>query len=469
MDIDIHDYSGKLVWIKEHIKKSDISQKNKELLLDFGEDCLTGWKVPRVSKARTLTLLQRLRILTIEIRKEWPLFDERDTKRMLLWMDNRYPLPDGAWSQHSYRIVLRKFVTWLRRKHGYPEGYPAREKLVDLLRVAKYAEEVSHIHIKEPDRLRDSQTIPTDKEMGWLCEAATHPRDKAYIEMSREHGERIGGLGTRQIKHIKFDSTGALVTMHDKTFRGEPVRYITSAMYLRQWLEVHPFKNDPEAPLWVNLQILPECKALDYPGFRMIIKRLTDRHNRLAEKNGEQKIAKNISTHLFRYYAQTRDEKNKMPRTIMCKLRGWKPDSKQPERYARLTSEDVDDYLKQMHGIEDKKEELQKLIKCPRCKEINASKSTYCYKCGMPMSRDAEDTEAKLREIVNRILKEGEVTDQMAMELVVDTRRLYKEDLEAFEQAAEVIKNQVGIPVVSQAVEKALQIAKGERGFDKLK
>ncbi len=413
MDVSLYAHDKELERVKTKICNMVTPQSNKDLLLDFAGDCLTGWKVPKISKSRTITLLQRLSKMTPELGKEWLRFEEKDTKHLLIWIDSSHPLPRGAWSQHSYRIVLRKFVTWVRRKHGYPEGYLAREKLIDLLRVAKYAEEVSHIHIKEPDRLRDSQTIPTDKEMDWLCEAATNPRDKAYIEMSRENGERIGGLGTRQIKHIKLDSTGALVAMHDKTFRGEPVRYITSAMYLRQWLEVHPFKDNLEAPLWINLQILPECKALDYPGFRMIIKRLIDRHNRLAEKNGKQNITKNISTHLFRYYAQTRDEKNKMPRTIMCKLRGWKPGSKQPDRYARLTSHDVDDYLMQQHGIEDQKEEMRKVIKCPRCKEINQSRSSYCYKCGMPLSKDAEEMEGKTRELVDKLLKEPHILEEL--------------------------------------------------------
>ncbi len=88
----------------------------------------------------------------------------------------------------------------MRKKHGYPETYPNRNKPIELLPVSKYAYEVSRMNIKEPNRLRDAHAIPTDQEMEFLCNAAVNPRDKAYIEMSREHGERIGGLGTRQIK-----------------------------------------------------------------------------------------------------------------------------------------------------------------------------------------------------------------------------------------------------------------------------
>jgi len=42
----------------------------------------------------------------------------------------------------------------------------------------------------------------------------------------------IGGIGSRQIKHVTFDELGAKVTMYDKTMRGEPVRFVSSSSYL---------------------------------------------------------------------------------------------------------------------------------------------------------------------------------------------------------------------------------------------
>lgn len=131
----------------------------------------------------------------------------------------------------------------MRKKKGYPEGYPDREQLMSHFDGNRYAEEVRYVEVKEPNKLRDSEAIPTEQEMEWFSAAAQNSRYKAYIEMSMERGVYIVALGTRQIKHVRFDSLGALVTMHDKTFRGEPVRYISSAMYLRQWLEVHPVQG----------------------------------------------------------------------------------------------------------------------------------------------------------------------------------------------------------------------------------
>lgn len=196
MDVSLYDFDKDLMRVKKKISEMKTDGRNIELLLDFAEDCLAGWKVPKISKSRVITLLQRLSKLTCAIKKEWIWCEEKDARQLLNWIDDTHPLPKGAWSQHSYRIVLRKFVTWMRKKHGYPEGYQDREKLMSVLIVAKYANEVAHFHIKEPDKLRDAQSIPTEQEMEWLSDASTNLRDKAWIEMSREHGERIGGLGT---------------------------------------------------------------------------------------------------------------------------------------------------------------------------------------------------------------------------------------------------------------------------------
>ncbi len=52
----------------------------------------------------------------------------------------------------------------------------------------------------------------------------------------------------------------------------------------------------------------------------------------------------------------------------------------------------------------------------------------------------------------------------LSMETIVDTRQLYRQNPEAFEQAAENLKK-IGIPVVSKAVDRAIQIAKSSEGM----
>jgi integrase/recombinase XerD len=150
-----------------------------------------------------------------------------------------------------------------------------------LLPILKYPNEVMKIRLSQHQKLKAGEDIPTVEEVEYLSNAAINPRDKAFFEMAKELGIRIGGIGSRQIKHVSFDELGAKVTIYDKTMRCEPVRFISSASYLRIWLDSHPFKNDPEAPLWVDLEKTAYGPVpLDYNGFRAIIRRAVERQLR---------------------------------------------------------------------------------------------------------------------------------------------------------------------------------------------
>ncbi len=101
MNIEIYNHDKTFAATKTRVINTPTSEKNKELLFDFAEDCLVGFNVPRLSKTRVITLLIRLRLMTIAVEKEWLMFDERDLKKLLIWINERLPLPDGAWSQQS--------------------------------------------------------------------------------------------------------------------------------------------------------------------------------------------------------------------------------------------------------------------------------------------------------------------------------------------------------------------------------
>jgi len=418
--IDIHNFNKKLEREENLIKSAPIGSRNKELLLLFESDCLTGWGGRKLGKARVQKLLINLRILAGMLGKDFDQITKEDVKRLLIEIDED---PNkGKWSQHDYRIALRKFVTWMREEHGYPEGYPDREHLTEILPMIKYPLEVSKIHINTPNHLRPPESILTGEELKYLIGAALNLRDKAFFANVEELGPRIGGIGSRQLKHIVFDKNGALVTISDKTMHNEPVRLVSSASYLRQWIDMHPFKDNPEAPLWINLEKLPEMVALNYNGFRAMISRTVKRHNKLAPSKDLPLITKKISTHVFRYYAQTRDEREKVPRTIMCRQRGWSPTSKMPERYARLVSSDVDKFLLEQHGLaEDEVEQKEVAQRCRRCKEINPPGASYCYKCGMPLTKEAvarlDQVQDGIEGVMEELINDREVREIFARKM----------------------------------------------------
>ncbi len=154
-------------------------------------------------------------------------------------------------------------------------------------------------------------------------------RNQAIMAIVAEVRMRIGGLGNRVIKDVMFDDLGARISVWDKTMRGEPVRLITSVPYLKEWLRLHPRKNEPDAPLWVS--VMDECSgpghSMTYSNFMKILHRSRDLYNTYAEKNNLPQITRRLHYHAFRYYAQTRDMLDGMPVSVMCAQRGWKINS----------------------------------------------------------------------------------------------------------------------------------------------
>ncbi|MFH1773743.1 MAG: hypothetical protein ABH874_02145 [Methanobacteriota archaeon] len=415
-EIDIFNSKKKHENAVRKLKESGISQRNKELILGFASDCLIGWGSKKLKKIRVAKYLSTLRILAETLNKDFDYIATEDVKRLISGIDSN---PDrGEWAQHDYRIALRKFVKWLREEHWYPKDYPNAEHLIKILPLIKYPEEVSKIKIKNPDKIKPRDEIPTQEEMRFLREASLNARDKALFAVWEEVGPRIGGLGSRQVKHVEFDELGALLYMKDKTMKGEPVRLISSASYLRDWLEAHPFKHDQEAPLWVDLGRIDEPRPILYDALRRMIYRTIRRHNRKAEKSGLPKITRRIHPHGFRYFAQIRDELDGVPRSVQKRQRGWSTDSNQPDRYAAIVTKDVDEYFRKKFGLNGSSNSNDKPVPCPRCKEVNFPKTLYCKRCGLPLDEKVRKYDAVIDDLIEQIILDPELSQRLREKLL---------------------------------------------------
>lgn len=177
--IDIHNYAQRIESIKNRVKKSRTSERNKQLIFEFMRDCQTGWGGRKLTDARISKLIGSITILSEMLEKDWDWITKEDVKEIIAEIDSD---PEKReWTQHDYRLILRKFVAWLRAEHGYPEGYPDREEATKMLSFALYPSEVSKIKVRRPDRLKPAEEIPTQEEMQYLSDASINPRDKAFF------------------------------------------------------------------------------------------------------------------------------------------------------------------------------------------------------------------------------------------------------------------------------------------------
>jgi integrase len=324
-------------------------------MFEFLDSCMLGLYGQKIGKPRALRTLLSLKPLCemLPEGKIWHDVTKADIKVLLLKI-LEHPVW-GEWETYTTLQCLRKFMIWLRTEHGYPEGYQDREKFLALLPLMKHAPE-ANFKIDQPKKIKNLNEIPLKEEISWMLTAAgtydsklESVRDTLLISLLEEIGMRIGGCGILKISDVTFDQIGALISIYDKTMRGEPVRIIKSVPALREWLKIHPFRDNPEAPLWINLRPASCRTPMTYYGMRKALGHAVETHNKTADSKGLPKITRRIHFHAFRYYAQTRDMLEGMPIPIQCRQRGWSPLSKQPQRYSRISTAQMDTWLVARH------------------------------------------------------------------------------------------------------------------------
>jgi hypothetical protein len=404
--VDIHNFNKRLNdWLKS-LEKSDIDRNNKKLITDFIGDLQDGWmpkkgKKKPVGKARWPKYVMHLKIIAELIQnndvfsnKSFVWLDEEGAKQLKKLLINRLKPKSkrkDTWktTAYDYKVIFKKFMRWVREEKGYPMGYKKKQLHTYALITSIHPLETEPLDFPKPDSNGNVEVydIPSDEELQWLYEAALNLRDKCYFAMWREHGNRIGGLGSLQVRDVSPpDSLGILVTMRDKTMSGEQIRFIHAQADMIAYLNSHPKRDNPKAPFWYNLDKWNKknkFEHLEYPDFARMIDRAKARHNRRFKGDKRKQITKPMRTHLARYAAFRRKRKQGVPAHVICAESGLVDGSKQLEYYGKFDRSDVDDYYREMAASEDEKP--PEFRTCPRCKQIQKGVNNFCERCGSPM------------------------------------------------------------------------------------
>lgn len=348
-----HLESARFKSILRRIAKSDICSENKNILLEF----LDYLVAEGLSLLRVIKYLEFLFQIALILKKPFEDATEKDIRRVIAAIECR---DYSEWTKHDYRVILKRFYKWLRGDNDYPP-------------------EVKWI---STSMKRKNNVIPeellTQKEVMKMIDAAENPRDKAIIAFLYESGCRVGELLSMRIKHLSFDEYGAKAVLKGKTGMRR-IRIIFCVPYLAVWLENHPLKNDPNAPLWIGLGTKNRNKALHYQNVRVMLKKV-------ALKAG---VKKRVNPHMFRHTRATHLA-NHLTEAQMNHYFGWVQGSDMPSTYVHLSGRDVDNAILSLYGIKEKeKDGKEKLtpIRCPRCGTMNSPPAKLCVKCGMKWMR----------------------------------------------------------------------------------
>ena len=372
--IDIYDYNRKVDVEIRSIEKSKISNRNKELIFQFKDFCF----IEGLTKARVWRLIGILKLVALRTGIEFETAKKEELMKFVqkVQLNEKY----SVWTKQVYKVVLKKFYKWLK---GDNKTYP---------------EEVSWIttNIKRSQmRLPSEEGLLTEDEIKRLVSCTDTPRDKAMVSVLYESGCRIGEIMSCRLNSITFDEYGCSLVVMGKT-GSRKVRLIASTPYLANWLEHHPFKENIESPLWVNLGNKKQTLHMMYPAIRMMLRKL-------FLKAG---VKKRFNPHLFRHSRAT-FLASYLTEFQMNQYLGWIQGSKMPATYVHMSGKDVDNAILAVNGIhldKQKKESILQSKPCPRCKSVNGYNAEFCTRCGgvLDIQTAIKMEEQKKQEIVVR-------------------------------------------------------------------
>jgi len=156
--------------------------------------------------------------------------------------------------------------------------------------------------------------------------------------------------------------------------------------FLNTRAQIHPGKEDPEAPLWTVIKYIKkkdknEPLKIEYPAMHW---QTLDSLLKLAAKHAG--IAKRVNPHFFRHSRLTATAKF-LPDAKLRVFAGWTPDSRMSGTYIHLSGADLDADFEKQAGMEPETKPEKSVLApktCTRCQAASPGTAEYCIRCGLP-------------------------------------------------------------------------------------
>lgn len=275
-------------------------------------------------------------------------------------------------------IILKIYFKWL---YGMRRGYP---DVVDF-----------PLPKKNGNGLISSDLL-TEEDIIKMISVCDNLRDKALISLLFDSACRISELTNLNIEDviIETDRTGS-ITVDGKTGkRTVPLSFSIPA--LRNWINEHPLKDEPNSPLFIALE--------NRFGNRVVEQ--TVRYKLIANAK-KINLNKRIFCHLFRHSRLTQLDKKGLSHTAMKYFAGWSKNSNMPSVYSHFSAQDTKELIYEADGIAQPKVKRRTILEpviCCKCQTPNDRTNKYCYLCGMGLDQEAQKV-FEIQELVKELIK----------------------------------------------------------------
>jgi integrase len=302
------------------------------------------------------------------------------------------PLHRWIGTYNNHRVHLIRFFRWLY--------YPSLEQ-------KKRPKPACIDNIPQLVRREKSIYKPTDL---WtlgddllFLKYCPSKRDCCYHAISRDTSCRPHKILKLRIKDIVFKITGdnrqyAEVLVNGKT-GSRHIPLINSIPYLKDWLDDHPQRGNPNASLICGIgkslgrRINTNSLFKIYTRNKKLFEKLLDNPNVPPEDKNLMRDLMNKPWNPYVRRQSALTEKSKILKEhVLRQHAGWSTNSDMPQKYLRYFGNESSQSLLEAYGIVTKDVQLQNQLKskqCPNCSEPNKPDSKFCAKCRMVLTYDA--------------------------------------------------------------------------------
>ncbi len=360
----------------QKILKNDI---NYEAIKKFSRDIKL---LDNLSEFRVLIYIGKLRPLAEFLKDKFLDPSEDDLKDSLEYFENKGNAPATI---EIHKQTMKKFYYWYFKNDE------------------KYNKVCGWIKIRNNvNRHKKAEDMITYDEYNSILDNVNSLRDKALISLLYDSGCRIGEILPLRVRDVSMDDNGLNLHVAGKT--GERIVFIIgdSIAFLRQYLEVYKYKNDPDSPLFMDFE---NNTPLKYDATRKML-------NRAVKRAG---IKKRVHPHLFRHSYASRYAEI-LPESILKSQLGWTPRSNMVENYIHLSGNQVRNAILKANGmpIQEKTIEKHDIRKCQRCGELNESTAAYCHKCWFPLYLESSvELQDKQKAIENSLYEKSYISPEI--------------------------------------------------------
>lgn len=314
---------------------------------------------------------------------------EKATQKDMMGFDTWLRKHMGHDSSSLVEARVKRFYKYLFNKDEYKKGK-------QIQKILKYPDVVIWMSATTNSNELPLENILTEKQIKKMLNTCKDVREQTILISLVDGGLRASELCSLKIKNVGFDKQlGAYFILPKKTQglkTGQRKIQLflipSSTSYIREYLNHHKIKNDPDAPfIYSDSNVMKNKKTKDMfltpEGLWGIVKRIT-------RNSG----IKDIHPHTLRHVSATYCAMKGFNEAMMRERFGWSRSSKMPSYYTHLAGKDTTDYIKKILGIKDIEEPEESLLQpviCWNCETENPPTHKFCGKCSANLKPKKEE------------------------------------------------------------------------------